>query len=381
MAPMKKILSLMTAALFSACTVVSPTGNCVDGDAAVAKDSGQLAVNDSGISDAGISVKDAAPVVQQSPWLTTSGNKILLNGMPFKGRGVNVHDTRSCWACAGSQPNAAEVKRRIDEVASWGANFIRLDLENYAKESWMVSYASVVEDPAYLAAVVDIVKHAASKPGMYVMISIWHSTTLTAAGLPTLKTNEELKVIAKATRSIPNVLYGVSNEPQSNYDGKQDAAVWAAMNSAVDAIRSVETAPPYHIVAVQGTRGWGRDLSYYMTHPITAGGGVNVAYETHVYDPQANFAKLFVDPSKKLPVIIGEYGPTTNMTPAMTLADTAALQAQAEALQIPYLAWTLHGRCPPNILKDNSGGGCGIGMKLETTAWGQQVKDRLAKQY
>lgn len=371
----------MTAALLSACTIVSPTGNCVDGDASTVKDTGPLALAADSGSDSAVSVKDASAALPQSPWLTTSGNKILLNGTAFKGRGANVHDTRSCWACAGSAPNTAEVKRRIDEISSWGANFIRLDLENYPKESWMVSYASVIDDPAYLAAVVDIVKHATSKPGMYVLISMWHSTSFTATGVPTARTNEEWKILAKATRSIPNVLYGVSNEPQSNYDGKQDLAVWTAMNSAVEAIRSVEAAPPYHVVAVQGTRGWGRDLSYYMTHPITAGGGVNIAYETHVYDPQANFAKLFVDPSKKLPVIIGEYGPTTNMTPAMTLADTAALQAQAEALQIPYLAWTLHGRCPPNILKDNSAGGCGVGMKLETTPWGQQVKDRLGKAY
>lgn len=59
--------------------------------------------------------------------------------------------------------------------------------------------------------------------------------------------------------------------------------VWHAMNFAVAAIREQEAAlgMPAHIVAVQGTRGWARSLAYYMTHPITAGQGLNVVYETH----------------------------------------------------------------------------------------------------
>ena len=36
-------------------------------------------------------------------------------------------------------------------------------------------------------------------------------------------------------------------------------------------------------------------------------------------------------------------------------------------------------RCPPNLLKDNSGNSCGVGMPLEPTAWGQLLKDRLAR--
>jgi hypothetical protein len=51
---------------------------------------------------------------------------------------------------------------------------------------------------------------------------------------------------------------------------------------------------------------------------------------------------------------------------------------RAEAAEIPYLAWTFHGRCPPNLLVDNSGGGCGVGMDLVPTAFGQKIKTRLA---
>ena len=60
---------------------------------------------------------------------------------------------------------------------------------------------------------------------------------------------------------------------------------WAAMNAAVQAIRDQEArlgvAP--HIITVQGTRSWARDISYYVAHPITAGGGTNIVYEVNAF--------------------------------------------------------------------------------------------------
>jgi hypothetical protein len=73
-------------------------------------------------------------------------------------------------------------------------------------------------------------------------------------------------------------------------------------------------------------------------------------------------------------VIIGEFGPAQGMTNS----DCTTLMNLAEQQQIPYLAWTFHGRCPPNLLVDNSGGGCGVGMELVPTPFGQRLKTRLA---
>ena len=50
---------------------------------------------------------------------------------------------------------------------------------------------------------------------------------------------------------------------------------------------------------------------------------------------------------------------------------------QAESLQIPYTGWTFHMRCPPNLLIDHSGGGCGVGMNLEPTSWGTLLRNQL----
>jgi endoglucanase len=333
---------------------------------------------DAGTSDGGTSGPSGGGTPVASAWLHTSGNHILRSdGRAWHGRGANLHDTRSCDACTHEAPSVAEVERRIDELVDvWKANFIRLDLESYASSSGRLQWQNVLSDPDYLADIGRIVDYVATKPGVYVMLSIWNDPTLSSIGWPQAATNSELATLVATFASAPHVLFGVSNEPQSNFDGALDAQVWTAMNAAVAAIRAVEdeVRVPHHIVAVQGTRDWGRRLDYYVTHPITAGGGSDVAYETHVYDPATDFPALFESAAKTLPVIIGEYGPSQGMTEA----DVSALQQAAEQMEIPHLAWTFHMRCSPNLLVDNSGGGCGVGMPLQPTSWGKLVKDRFA---
>jgi hypothetical protein len=72
-------------------------------------------------------------------------------------------------------------------------------------------------------------------------------------------------------------------------------------------------------------------FDYYLTHPITAAGGTNIVYETHVYDPASDFNALFEVPGQTLPVIIGEFGEQ----------DADALMQRAEAAEIPYLGLEL----------------------------------------
>lgn len=152
------------------------------------------------------------------------------------------------------------------------------------------------------------------------------------------------RTLTETSADDGHVLFGLVNEPEYNFDGALNAEAWQAMNDTVQAIREVEDAlgAQHHIVVVQELGGWSRDLSYYTTRPITAGGGENVAYEVHVYDARDRFGLLFENPSVVLPVIIGEYGPAAGMT----LTDTELLQDKAMELGIPHLAWTFHGRCP-----------------------------------
>jgi endoglucanase len=317
-------------------------------------------------------------------WLETEGNKIVYasDGSVFRGRGANMHETRSCNACSWSEPNVGEVKRRIDTlVDGWGANFMRLLIESYDGSDGQVHYRDPSDDAEYLADIVEIVDHIGSKPGVYVLVSLWIDPSFSDLGWPTDETTGVWEVVADALIDRPHVLFGLVNEPESNYDGAQDAEVWQAMNDTVAGIRAVEQArgAPQHIIAVQGTRAWARNLEYYVDNPITAAGGTNIAYETHSYLTTAEFDEIWANPSDALPVIIGEFGPADlGGGTEMTLEDATNMMDEAERRDIPWLAWTFHMRCAPNLLVDNSVDGCGGGMDLEPTAWGQHIMDRLS---
>jgi hypothetical protein len=266
--------------------------------------------------------------------------------------------------------------RRADALTDgWGANFVRLTLQaDLYPQPYQVQWQGVLDDPDYLADVVDIVRHLEDK-GVYVLLSEWSDPTFTELGWPGPITQVEWALLAETFLWDERVLFGLCNEPQSNFDGALDADVWTAMNDTVQAIRDVEDAAgaPHHLIAVQGTGGWSRYLQYYVDHPITAGGGDNVVYEIHVYDDQADLGWLLEDPAATLPIVIGEYGPSAYSD----YDDVAALWTLARQLGTPHLAWTFHPNCAPNLLVDQ-GQGCGIGMALEPTAWGELLQAELS---
>jgi endoglucanase len=295
------------------------------------------------------------------------------------GRGVNIHDTRSCNACTWSQPDVSEVKRRIDEAVSWGATFLRLDLESYGSRGGRVHWQGVLDDAAYREDVREIVRYIGTKPDVYVLVSVWADPSLDDRGWPTDQTGRVWERLTEMLHDQGHAFFGVANEPQANWDGSQDAGAWQAMNRVVAAIRETEErlGSPRHIVAVQGTRQWARVLDYYLTRPIEAGGGRDVVYETHVYDPASTFEARFLRPARSIPVIIGEFGPVSSVA-TMSHDDCRQLMRQADQAGVPYLAWTFHMRCGPNLLRDLSGRGCGIGMALEPTTWGELLRAHLA---
>lgn len=319
-------------------------------------------------------------------WLQVKDGRIRLpNGKPFRGRGANVHDTRSCDSCAWEPPHVDEVLRRIDTLTDeWHATFLRLLLESYpddgraAHGSFRAHYKNILDDDEYFRDVMRIIGHVGKKKGVYVLVSLWQDPSFSRLGWPTSRTIAVWKKLAGALRDMPFVLFGLVNEPQSNEDGKLDAEVWQAMNDSVAAIRSVERPGRFHVVTVQGTREWGRSLDYYVDHPIKAGGGVNVAYETHVYNRPARFDELVVRPSKKLPVIIGELGPQQDAHVTMFPEDCQKLMDLAENLDIPWIAWSFHNNCPPNLLVERKGA-CVAGASLEPSPWGRMVKARLSQ--
>jgi hypothetical protein len=329
------------------------------------------------VDETPISEDPTGPTTPGSPWLRTAGNQIVTpDGEIWIGRGFNIHDTRSCNACTWNQPNVNEVKRRVDEAVSWGATFLRLNLESYGSSGGRVHWQNVTQDATFLDHVIEIVDHIGTHPGVYVLVSLWHDPTFNSMGWPTAATIPVWELLATELRDRSHVMYGLVNEPQSNNDGRYDQDVWKAMNDVVAAIRRVQDHIGAHrnIIAVQGTRGWARSVDYYRTNPITAGGGENIVYETHPYNSPNDFWDLYERAAQTIPVIIGEFGPFSSMT----TEHAETMMERAEKLGIPYLAWTFHQRCPPNLLVDHSNGGCGVGMPLEPTAWGRQMQRRLS---
>lgn len=369
------LLLLFISAGFVACSSNNGSSENTDGDA----DSDSDGDGDSDSDSDADSDADSDPSYDgPTRWLHTEGNKIYYDDdVVFRGRGANIHDTRSCNACTWSEPNVDEVTRRIDALTDdWGANFLRLLLESYPAADGRTHWQSPVEDEAYLQDIVEIVEHIGTKPNTYVLVSLWAEPTTTDLCWPTEETNSVWRTITAALAQYPHVMFGIVNEPEANWSGEDDANVWQAMNAAVAAIREAENelGSPQHLVAVQGTRRWARDLEYYVENPITAGDGTNIVYETHSYVPADEFEGVWLNAAQTIPVLIGEFGPSEYMDND----DIIAMMDAAEQNDVPWAAWTFHMRCAPSLLVDNSAGGCGEDMDIAPTDWGQLIKDRLA---
>ena len=305
------------------------------------------------------------------------GNHIqLANGQPFHGRGANLHDERSCEACAFAPAQPAGLDRWADElIATWHANFIRFLLSAKAAPiSGEVQWQDLVDDPAYLADSVATVHHMTGK-GAYVLVTLFADDTIKPeSGDPDSEwpssagdTNTRYTALATALADDAHVLFGLTNEPHG--PAARDADLATAYANAIAAIRAVEDAhgTPHHVIVVQAPEGYARDLTYFLAHPLA---GDQIAYEVHPYNPQTDFDSLVVQPAKTLPILIGEYGPAGSMT----TADIQALWTVAEANGVPYIAWNFHQRCPPNLLMDTAADGCGLDPALNyafpRTAWG-----------
>jgi hypothetical protein len=85
------------------------------------------------------------------------------------------------------------------------------------------------------------------------------------------------------------VLFGLTNEPHTTAD--KDAMLATVYQGAIAAIRAVEDmhGSPHHIVVAQAPEGWSRDLTYFISHPLS---GDQIAYEVHPYNAATDFGML-----------------------------------------------------------------------------------------
>jgi Cellulase (glycosyl hydrolase family 5) len=315
--------------------------------------------------------------------LKIDGNHIVYasSGINFHGRGANLHDTRSCSACSFAPADPAGLNRWSDELTDvWHANLVRFLLSAKAApfNQSEVQWKNLVDDPAYLADIVTNVTHLTAKPGVYVLVTLFADPTIkdnngdfdsewpSSLG----DSNTRYTALAEALVDDPHVLFGLTNEPHT--DTQHEADLATVYEHAITAIRAVEDAHgvAHHIIVAQAPVGYARDVSYFVAHPLS---GDQIAYEIHPYDHQVDFMAHITTPSASLPLIIGEYGET----PEMSDADITQMWSVAEAAEVPYIAWNFHARCPPNLLQDTSSDGCGLsastGYDFPRTPYGDLV--------
>jgi hypothetical protein len=193
--------------------------------------------------------------------------------------------------------------------------------------------------------------------------------------------------LAEAFADNPQVLFGLMNEPHDTPE--RNAELAAIFNRAIEEIRSVERARrvPQHIIVAQAPQLWAREVQYFIDHPLTGGGGTNIAYEVHPYNPPSDYERLVVQPARRVPLIIGECAPFEAFGTTVTEADVQQLFHLAEDNDVPYLGWMFHQRCEPDMLEDTGGPGydqCGFNgagtvFRWQPTSWGTLLKNQLAR--
>jgi hypothetical protein len=257
-----------------------------------------------------------------------------------------------------------------DLMTNWKPTFVRVSLAMNSYSPYNIGWTA--DTSQYATYMTSVIEAIGAYPNTYVLVTLRSEATMVnasnakcAAGgddavcIPTSGTDATYKALVDTFKDKPYVLFGVSNEPGGN-DGTQ-AQITSAMSHAVGTIRAEEDAQgvPHHLVSVQGLA-YTSNIAFYDSSPLPYD---NVVYEFHSYPPAASGYT-----QSKIPVIIGEYGPSGSDTSFAT-----ALYADLESKHIPNLAWDLdtYNDCAPDLANVTAT------TAITPSAWGQVVKAYL----
>jgi len=297
------------------------------------------------------------------------------SGTVWMGRGINMDDVFLCGYNEGfwmTNPDAEQALTGMlsDLMTNWKPTFVRVSLAMNSYSPYNIGWtANTSQYATYMTSFIEAI---GAYPNTYVLVTLRSEATMVnasnamcAAGgddavcIPTSGTDAAYKALVDTFKDKPYVLFGVSNEPGGN-DGTQ-AQITSAMSHAVGTIRAEEDAQgvPHHLVSVQGLA-YTSNIAFYNSAPLPYD---NVVYEFHSYPPAASGYT-----QSKIPVIIGEYGPSGTDTSFAT-----ALYADLESKHIPNLAWDLdtYNDCAPDLANVTAT------TAITPSAWGQVVKAYL----
>ena len=344
---------------------------------------------DSSAPDGG-SVTDASTSDSKAPatdggvpagWLYTvaGDNQVYVSngasGTVWMGRGVNMDDLFLCGYNEGFWMTNPSGEQALTGMLSalmtdWKPTFLRVSLAMNSYPPYNISWAG--NTSMYATLMTSLIDAIGGYPNTYVLITLRSEASMVNASnaqcamggddsvcIPTAGTDATYKALVDTFKDKSYVLFGISNEPGGNA-GTQ-SQITSAMSHAVGTIRAEEDAlgVPHHLVSVQGL-GYTSNIAFYDSAPLPYD---NVVYEFHSYPPQASAYT-----QSKIPVIIGEYGPSGTDTSFAT-----ALYADLEAKHIPNLAWDLdtYNDCAPDLATVTGT------VAITPSAWGQVVKTYL----
>jgi endoglucanase len=305
------------------------------------------------------------------PPLHTEGNRVCgPDGKPVRLEGVNIASLE--WTSGG--------ERVLESLAvafdQWNCDLIRVPL---SQDRWFGRAPEQTDAGAKYRSIVDDVVAAAAGRGRYVLLDLhWNNAGVWGEHIGQHKMPDGGSLLfwqslAGRYGDNPAVLMGLYNEP---YDITWD--VWLSGGMVEETPRrrrgtpapTQPTAMTYRAVGFQqlydatraagarenliviGGLDWAYDLAGIASgeHAVK---GRNIVYDTHVYPgkdwkPEFSWENAFLDPSKTLPVLVGEWGGGGNQQEFVQKFS----QLLRGTPRLNWTAWDMHPAAGPTLIKD-----------------------------
>lgn len=322
-------------------------------------------------------------VVREDPSapIVVRGLDVTVSGKSFRIHGINVPSME--WMSSGENV-VRTIHTAIDD---WHANFIRLPLN---QDRWFGKASDSTGDGTSYRQLVDEAVDAASKRGAYILLDLHWSDmgewgdSIDQHALPDAHSLEFWKAVSARYANRPAVLFDLYNEPieagwdvwrnggpvTETYKGKARTYRAVGLQQLLDAVR--ESGARNAVVA--GGLGYASRLDGAAEHPLSDPTGNGVIYANHFYpgwEPVAAWEARMVEASKKLPLLIGEFGSSQVQSPL-----DFAQRRVAQVIHVldkhhwNWVAWCMHPSAEPCLIQDWS--------YTPTAHFGALVKDYLA---
>src|SRR5664279_2970152 len=296
---------------------------------------------------------------------TQNGQIIGPNGQPFQARGVDV-----MWG--SDVPSAGTLTQTFP-----GINFVRLAIYNYASPSDLSAYVNSLTSQGIVVELEDHNNGAGNAGG-------GGGTIFTGSALST--ESNWYSSIASAFKNNPDVWFGTNNEPSeiNPATGQQDpAALSTWQQETYNAIRSTGNTNPI-MVEINASANNGQPQVALGYTPSVYQSMTNVIGDIHFYGwvtgystdqtTNSNFLAQMIQDTHQLttasgamPVIIGEYGPSTTGNGSVDANSQQVLDA-VQSSGVGNVAWAyMNGTVGQDALLSGSG----------LTSYGQEVQDYI----